>query len=383
MKTKKLILYIGGFELPDKNAAAHRVIANAKAFKAMDYDVALIGISKDQNSDIEIWRNSSNYGFQYLLKPYPRSIRDWINHISKTREEIAFIQAHKDELLGVILYNHYVVASLKIRSICKRLNIPVYGDCTEWYSHKKSTILGMMKHLDSEIRMRVVHKTLDGVIVISRYLHEYYKDKTHTVLIPPLVDRSDEKWMIIDKDKNAKSNEEFCIVYAGSPGDSKDRLDLIINAVQGCELNITLKIIGITKEVFQKTYPSCRVVKDKSIFFLGRLIHSEVLFHLASADYTWFLRDETRASKAGFPTKFVESITAGIPVITNKTSDIKTYAERAGGCILVDDLLPSTIESSLKYAYKNSMRVSNPLIFDYHNYLKDFSRLLSGEVFNV
>ena len=35
---KELIIYIGGFELPDKNAAAQRVIGNSKALRDLGYE---------------------------------------------------------------------------------------------------------------------------------------------------------------------------------------------------------------------------------------------------------------------------------------------------------------------------------------------------------
>ena len=45
--TTKTIIYIGNFELPNKNAAAQRVIANGKIFRDLGYKVVYIGISKE------------------------------------------------------------------------------------------------------------------------------------------------------------------------------------------------------------------------------------------------------------------------------------------------------------------------------------------------
>lgn len=42
---KKVIIYIGGFELPDKNAAANRVMNNAKIMRDIGYHVVLVGVS--------------------------------------------------------------------------------------------------------------------------------------------------------------------------------------------------------------------------------------------------------------------------------------------------------------------------------------------------
>lgn len=50
---------------------------------------------------------------------------------------------------------------------------------------------------------------------------------------------------------------------------------------------------------------------------------------------------------AGFPTKFVESITAGTPVLTNQTSDLADYlVEGEIGFWLVDDIADSLKKSS-------------------------------------
>ena len=43
------ILYVGNFELPDKNAAAHRVVNNAKIFRELGYRVALLGTVRGES----------------------------------------------------------------------------------------------------------------------------------------------------------------------------------------------------------------------------------------------------------------------------------------------------------------------------------------------
>lgn len=70
------ILYIGGFELPDKNAAAQRVISNAKLLREMECEVTFMGISKDI-------RNAPDTveGFTSIPVPYPTNTNDWLQHI--------------------------------------------------------------------------------------------------------------------------------------------------------------------------------------------------------------------------------------------------------------------------------------------------------------
>ena len=44
--SKGTILYVGGFELPDKNAAAHRVLSNGKILRDLGYKVVFIDVDK-------------------------------------------------------------------------------------------------------------------------------------------------------------------------------------------------------------------------------------------------------------------------------------------------------------------------------------------------
>ena len=48
---KKRILYIGGFELPDKNAAAQRVIGIAKSLRDSGYKVRFVNALKEYSGE--------------------------------------------------------------------------------------------------------------------------------------------------------------------------------------------------------------------------------------------------------------------------------------------------------------------------------------------
>ena len=66
----KTVLYLGGFELPDKNAAAQRVVANAKLLREMGFEVSFIGISKDIKNALAVVD-----GFVSTPVPYPIGIK--------------------------------------------------------------------------------------------------------------------------------------------------------------------------------------------------------------------------------------------------------------------------------------------------------------------
>ncbi len=57
----------------------------------------------------------------------------------------------------------------------------------------------------------------------------------------------------------------------------------------------------------------------------GRIPHNEALDLLKKSDYSIFLRDTNLVTTAGFPTKFVEALSCGIPVLTNRNSNLADY----------------------------------------------------------
>jgi glycosyltransferase involved in cell wall biosynthesis len=370
MNSKGTLLYIGGFELPDKNAAAQRVISNAKAFRALGFTVVFLGVSHQKEVSEGILPSKKFNGFDYYEIAYPRSITEWISYSIGINFFKELFNKYQAMVKGVFLYNYPAIASIRIARIARENSIQIFADCTEWYSYRKSSLLGIIKTLDTELRMRFVNKRLDGVLAISKFLYTYYRKDVPSFNIPPLVDIKEIKWEPIQ----LPMNEHLKLVYAGSPG-RKDRLDILVSAVNECNFQLDLRIIGITQTDFLNLYPELKEIKFKNISFLGRVSHQEALDEVKLASFTCFFRDINKVSMAGFPTKFVESVSAGTPVITNRTSDISDYCSKLNGCILIEDISVSSILGGLERAYSNKQRIQNPSIFDYRNYLSDFKKI--------
>ncbi len=72
---RKVILYIGGFELPDKNAAAQRCVSNAKIFRDLGYEVVMLGVDKASSQPL---CESEYFGFTCWSIPYPKDTKEYI-----------------------------------------------------------------------------------------------------------------------------------------------------------------------------------------------------------------------------------------------------------------------------------------------------------------
>jgi len=362
----KRILYIGGFEMPDKNAAAQRVLSIAKAMRDLGYETFFYGIS--QSNDFK----GTIDGFHYEAYPHPKGTAEWFKY-ALGWGVIDYIKQKSPDY--VFLYNYPAVAQERVISYCKRHGIKTVGDITEWYRPTS-----LPKRIDTWYRMRISNWHLDGIIAISRYLANYYEGKT-LIQLPPLVDKQEEKWHIQPTEYD---DERIRLVYIGT-GSVKDRLDKIIEGVYQSGANrFHLDVIGINKDQFCEIYQQ-KVREEIDVVFHGRLQHQEALRYLMSADFQIFFRDNIRVNNAGFPTKFVESMSAGIPVITNRISNIGDYINNGINSFMIEHPEEGEIGEVLKRVSNlskseiNSIK-KNCLIneFDYRNYCGSIGAFIKG-----
>ena len=369
---KGTILYIGGFELPDKNAAAHRVLSNAKLFHLLGYDTVFVGTDKSGEKFNRVFDSKGAVsGFVSYAVAYPDSLKKWVGYVTKVDKYLAVAKTIPD-LKAIVCYNFPAVALERIRRYCRKTGVKCIADVTEWYpAAGKNLVMKIIKGLDVFLRMRIIQKNLDGLIVISRYLQEYYGKCRNVVYLPPLTDLSDPKW----ENTQAKSTDTLYLAYAGSPG-TKDRIDLLIGALKSVQRKYHLDIVGIDKEAYLSMHgeDAAFLEKNEDIIFHGRVSHLTALDIVKRANYSCFFRVPDRVTTAGFPTKFAEAVSCGTPVITNRSSNIADYLTSGNGC-LVEEL---TVEAISKLIECVDYCVDTDIgLFSYREYRAKVQKFLS------
>ena len=359
----RTILYIGGFELPDKNAAAQRVIGIAKGLRVLGNEVVFLNSLKKSNlSGIE---EKDYYGFKCI--EYKReSEKDYLFQAKTALSMIKRIAPN-----AVIAYNYPAIALNRIRKFCQRNSIKCYADATEWYQAVGENLFyRTIKNFDTAYRMRVVQKKLDGVIAISRFLYDYYKDSVKTVLVPPTVDITDEKWNVdVPKEEGITS-----FVYAGVPIALKEKLDTIVSAIIEVAKShkVVLNVVGVTEQQFIEMYNWTKAI-PVVVKFRGKVEHTQVIEIVKKSDWAIILRDNNRVVKAGFPTKLVEAISCGTPVVINEFSNVCDYIDVKNGITIKNfDQIEYAIQDAC-----NQRKHVNTMCFDYHNFLNELNSFIS------
>lgn len=384
---KGVILYVGGFILPDVNAAAHRVMANAKVFHSLGYKVILVGVSKKtKERGIQKIEGFLDGIELYSLK-YPNNIKEWIKYLFYTKHIKKFVESESVNFL--IFYNYPSFSTIRLISYLKKKKVKYIADCTEWYdTGQGGMVRNAIKWMDTTLRMRWINKkVMHGVITISRFLEEYYSG-CKTILIPPLVDKEDKKWINDLNDRDFLNNQTINLIYAGQPGSNKDNIKRLIiilsNIKKQNNTDFFLKIIGIPKEELVEWSKLNGLFLDAFTMFYGIIPHEKVIKEIRGSDFVVFLRDTNRTTMAGFPTKLVEAISAGTPILTNPSSNISDYIiNYVNGFLLPTN--EAEIESKLSSYVKLSKRdiltmkhaCQNSSLFDYRNYIREFELFLN------
>ena len=95
------------------------------------------------------------------------------------------------------------------------------------------------------------------------------------------------------------------------------------------------------------------------------------------------IRDDTLKNRAGFPTKFVESISCCTPLITTLSSNIGDYLFDGHNGFVVDDKHPlsEVIEKVAKLSVEERVRMKRYCrennSFDYHHYTEELKKLFA------
>lgn len=362
------IIYAGGFVLPDKNAAANRVVANGKIFDSLGFRTVFLGAAKSDEAFNGIRPLPAHKNM--FEQAHPRTSAEWIKRMFSVENIESLVRSY-DDVRMIILYNAPFLTLLKAKMFFGKRNIKVCYDCTEWTKDTDGSFLKRaFKILDEFLVRNFADKAADGLIVISRTMELKYRKNPDTVLIPPLVDINNGIWHQTPESRAVVF--EFC--FAGVPDGNKESLDKAVQAF--CRLNrddARLRIIGVSKDEFARLYPDC-VIDEKSaerIVFMGKLSHYETIKYVLNCDCYIFIRCSDRRNNAGFPTKFAEAFTCAVPIITTDVSDIGEYMKRSGKGTLLGSLSVEEIEAAMLFELeKGALTDSKSLdgTFHYESY---------------
>ena len=364
--TKGTVIYVGNFELPDKNAAAHRVVNNGKIFRALGYRVIYLGTVRDDPfSGVRV----SSYDENVFEEAYPVGTKAWIGHIFDS-SNLKTVASYFNDVKFIILYNTPYATVKAVKKTFRDTSVKVVYDCTEWNASAEGSLPKRIykKHDEKKISKRLSGLCSD-LIVISKTMERAYHG-ANVLRLPPLVDTEEAIW----KQERQAHPGEFVFCFAAGSIANKERPDAVIEAFLNIDApDAKLQIVGLTYEELAAAYPSisAQTADDERINFCGFVSHEETVRDILSCDCYIFVREKNKRNEAGFPTKFAEAYTCGVPIITTDVSDVAGYITSPEKGIIVPGTDAASVEKGMRGALEGRDNTDKQLQneFDFRNHI--------------
>lgn len=368
---KMKVLIVTYYRYPNGDAGAVRQHNLAKLYERIGCDVTVVGMGNSSLKEIKTYEGIKYTSFRHSNKSNISKLKNVLFYTKYLREML-----YSENKFDVIhLANTNINILLWLKHYKRKNNILLIHDSVEWYSAKqfKMKFLSPSYVFKNIANNFIIDKNIK-VISISNYLQKHFEKKgIETIRIPVVFDA---KEMRINRSNNSK----MVITYAGSPG-KKDYIDVMLEGISKLDqlyLNqIEFRIFGIDENTIKRLCDLNSVdfstIKN-ALKIYGRVDRKIVIENLESSDFGVMLRDSNaRYAKAGFPTKIVESLTCGTPVITNISSDLGEYLVDTVNCIIVENCDSISFAKAIQKALSlNNATLSKMKMKAYKTALKNF-----------
>lgn len=362
------VAYVGPFLFPWGQAGSRRVYGIAKSLVESGVKVIVAGGSHEPAalaaledgavSGGSLW----HIGLGELPRPgssYP--VKVWKLFVDSGARTVKWLSAMPTKPTHLVVYGQSAPFMLRVFRWCRRNDVKIIVDIVEWYdpSQMKGGRFGPF-YISAKLAMHFFFPRCDGIIAISSLLAEHYSAKMCKVIrIPPTLDV--QRVALVPQGQRKSRPRRLELVYAGTPG-KKDLLRSIalgIAEVDPHGTHVHLVVLGPSQEEVGEILGGSEAPAFMDV--LGMVPQIDVAEVLASADFSVLLRAPLRFAQAGFPTKFVESMASGTPVIGNLTSDLGKYFHDGVEGLVCKDHSPNAFADTLRRALSLSSAELNAM----------------------
>ena len=382
-RSKGRIVYVGPMSFPQGGAGARRILGNALSLISAGYEV-IIGsgqLPESQSIHIEEYQGINVHSIgERTAEDKPVLIKHLI-YSGMGKKTVVWLNALNPKPDAIILYGGDLPYLMKLMPWCRDRRIPIIYEACEWYDPRNIPGGRFSPYrINFEITMRFLVPRVRNVIAISSYLDNHYKLLgCETICIPPTIDTIQFPVLL-----KAPSGHPITIGYAGTPG-NKDLFNNYIEAfliADPSDKRFKFNVAGLSPSEILN-YPAMRRRKIRElpqlINCIGKVSHAEAIRLVGGSDFSILLRYPKRYADAGFPTKVVESMAMGTPVICNLTSDLHKYVhDGISGIVCKDHHVESLINAltrvdamssqEILIMGKNARKIAE-VSFDYRSYI--------------
>lgn len=379
------IAYVGPFGFPDGGAAARRILGNALSLREAGFEVEIGSGQMDGPAEYEGFKVHS---LGERTAEHMGSALKRLLYAGMGARTVAWLESLSPKPAAVILYSGYSPYFMRLLPWARKAGVPLIFDAVEWYDPPNALHwLRSPYYWNTELAMRVYAARTGNILAISSYLERHYAARgCNTVLVPPTLDTAR-----VTPSLEPTATGPLILAYTGTPG-HKDLFDAYLEALLDLDPQgerVRLRMAGLSPEEVL-AFPAMRRKGARAlpgcVEVLGRVPQDKAMELTRGADFSVLLRPNARNSHAGFPTKVVESLSVGTPVICNITSDLGRHIRdgetglvcREGTAAALAQALERAVALSVedRRRMRAAARAEAEKSFDYRRYVQPLSRFV-------
>jgi glycosyltransferase involved in cell wall biosynthesis len=349
---KKLnVLFVLKQPYPNGMACTKRVHLYAKGLAELGNKVFIViprstesGVAK--NNEIFGVFEGINYRYTSTTTLRPNSFlkRRISDLLSPLRAAILVLKSKPDIIFLVSPFLYHLLLFKIVSLISSAKLVKEKNEVPFMYN---DSINGIQKYY-----LRIVNSMLDGVVIITNELNNYYKNtiKSNTVscIIPILVDFKNNA---PSKTPGLRSNK---LVYTGAMLQRKDGILTIIEAFKYALQkfpDLELQITGEVEKSNDYKVVHSKIIElnlENKVVFTGFLSEKELNELLSRADILLLAKPLNRQNKYNFPTKVGEYLSSGTPIVISDVGETVNYLQDMHSAFISK---PNAIDFAFKIEY--------------------------------
>lgn len=314
-------------------ASVNRILSYTKGLIDEGNNVCILSTAVGKT---DMWQQHEGVPVRHLGKGSKSFLMRLMNYIRTSFRLLKELSQIKKDVILFVTSNYFLIILLEL--YCKATKTKIVNERSEFpfVLIRKSK----WKRLIAPVYINTAYKLLDGMIIMTKPLMEYYKKKVRPNCklfeMPMTVD--------IDRFINAELTQNTIgdyIAYCGSLSNTNGISNLIeaFSMVEPSYPNVKMLIIGGTpNEKEMESYKDA--VKKyglKNIIFYGRVDRTVLPSLLNNAKALLLARRSNLQSTGGFPTKLGEYLATGKPVVVTAVGDIPLYLDSTNSFIVKPD----------------------------------------------
>lgn len=332
-------------------ASVNRILSYTKGLIKQGNNVRILSTASSSKNG---WQEYETIPVKHLGREATGLLSKAWGYLGTVYDLISSLNKEKKDVVLFVTSNYGLILLLEL--YCKITRTKIVNERSEFPFVLMSK--NKLKQWLAPIYTNTAYKMLDGMIIMTDPLMDYYKKKAAKhckfLKVPMTVDAS----RFVQNEHPGETKYGDYVAYCGNMGGNKDGLSNLLKAFsivekRGYPLNLVL--IGGANS--QDEYKNLRKLNDdlgnKNVVFYGTASREVMPALLKGAKILALARPSSLQSTGGFPTKLGEYLSTGNPVVVTAVGDIPVYLKDNENAFVVQPDDVETFADKLCYVWDN------------------------------